>query len=53
VNFKHLVGKSTLKEGITIHKGFENFFESPELGQKKNLHFYLGTTNQLMLYSGD
>ncbi len=35
--FKHLIGKSTLKEGITIHKNFEGFFESPEIGQKKEV----------------
>ena len=28
MTFKHLVGKSTLKEGITVHKNFESFFES-------------------------
>jgi hypothetical protein len=37
MTFKHLVGKSTLKEGITIHKNFESFFESPDLGQKKDI----------------
>jgi len=35
--FKHLIGKSTLKEGITIHKNFESFFESPDSGQKKEI----------------
>ena len=37
MTFKHLVGKSTLKEGITIHKNFESFFESPDLGQKRDI----------------
>ena len=37
MNFKHLVGKSTLKEGITIHKNFESFFESPEVGNKREI----------------
>jgi hypothetical protein len=40
--FKHLIGKSTLKEGITIHKAFESFFESPEPGQKKEITFLYG-----------
>ncbi len=35
--FKHLVGKSTLKEGVTIHKNFEAFFESPDAGRKKEI----------------
>jgi hypothetical protein len=35
--FKHLIGKSTLKEGITIHRNFESFFESPNEGQKKQI----------------
>jgi len=35
--FKHLIGKSTLKEGITIHKNFESFFESPDSGNKKEI----------------
>src|SRR3972149_6491572 len=37
MTFKHLVGKSTLKEGITIHKNFEAFFESPASGQKREM----------------
>jgi len=37
MTFKHLVGKSTLKEGITIHKNFEAFFESPDSGQKREM----------------
>jgi len=37
MNFKHLVGKSTLKEGISIQKNFESFFESPESGNKKEI----------------
>lgn len=37
MTFKHLIGKSTLKEGITIHKKFESFFDSPEAGQNKEI----------------
>ena len=37
MTFKHLIGKSTLKEGITIHKNFESFFESPDPGKKKEI----------------
>jgi hypothetical protein len=40
--FKHLVGKSTLKEGITVQKGFDNIFESPDSGEKKNITFLYG-----------
>ena len=40
--FKHLIGKSTLKEGITIHKGFESLFESPDSGQKKEITLLYG-----------
>ncbi len=35
--FRHVVGKSTLKEGITIHKDFEAFFASPEPGNKREI----------------
>jgi len=35
--FKHVVGKSTLKEGITIHKDFEDYFDSPEPGFKREI----------------
>jgi hypothetical protein len=42
MTFKHLVGKSTLKEGITIHKNFEAFFESPDLGKKKDITLLYG-----------
>jgi hypothetical protein len=42
MRFKHLIGKSTLKEGITIHKNFESFFESPESGQKKEIILLYG-----------
>lgn len=35
--FKHVVGKSTLKEGITIHKDFEDWFDSPEVGSKREI----------------
>ena len=42
MTFKHLIGKSTLKEGITIHKNFESFFDSPILGQKKEITLLYG-----------
>ena len=42
MTFKHLIGKSTLKEGITIHKNFEGFFDSPEAGQKKEITLLYG-----------
>ncbi len=42
MSFKHLIGKSTLKEGITIHKNFESFFESPDSGQKKEITLLYG-----------
>ncbi len=42
MTFKHLVGKSTLNEGITIHKNFESFFESPEAGFKKEITLLFG-----------
>lgn len=42
MTFKHLVGKSTLNEGITIHKNFETFFESPESGLKKQVTLLFG-----------
>lgn len=35
--FRHVVGKSTLKEGITIHKDFEDWFDSPVGGTKKEI----------------
>ena len=35
--FSHVVGKSTLKEGVTIHQDFEDWFESPECGLKKEI----------------
>lgn len=35
--FKHVVGKSTLKEGITVHKDFEDYFDSPEAGLKREI----------------
>lgn len=35
--FSHVVGKSTLKEGITIPKDFEDWFESPEAGSKREI----------------
>ncbi|HQU30022.1 MAG: hypothetical protein HRU72_00250 [Planctomycetia bacterium] len=42
MNFKHLVGKSTLKEGITIHRNYESFFESPKVGDKKEITLIFG-----------
>ncbi len=42
MTFKHVVGKSTLKEGITIHKDFESFFESPEPGKKREVTLLFG-----------
>ena len=41
--FRHLVGKSTLKEGVSIHKKYEDFFGSPELGQKKEITLLFGS----------
>lgn len=35
--FRHVVGRSTLKEGITIHKDFEDWFDSPEVGSKREI----------------
>ncbi len=35
--FRHVVGKSTLKEGITIHKKFEDWFDSPEAGANREI----------------
>lgn len=42
MSFKHLIGKSTLKEGITIHKAFESFFDSPDSGQKREIKLLYG-----------
>jgi hypothetical protein len=42
VKFKHLVGKSTLKEGITIHKKCESFFQSPTVGDKREITLLFG-----------
>ena len=49
MTFKHLVGKSTLKEGITIHKNFESFFESPDLGQKKDITLLYGNNQSVQV----
>jgi hypothetical protein len=49
MTFKHLVGKSTLKEGITIHKNFESFFESPDSGQKKDITFLYGNNQSVQV----
>jgi hypothetical protein len=35
--FRHIVGKSTLKEGITVRKDFEDWFGSPEIGSKREI----------------
>lgn len=35
--FRHVVGKSTLRDGITVHKDFEDWFESPGAGSKKEI----------------
>ena len=35
--FRHVVGRSTLKEGITVHKDFEDLFDSPEVGSKRTI----------------
>lgn len=47
VAFKHLIGKSTLKEGITIHKAFESFFASPDSGQKKEITLHYGDNQSI------
>jgi hypothetical protein len=47
MTFKHLIGKSTLKEGITIHKNFESFFESPGIGQKKEITLLYGNNQSI------
>ncbi len=47
--FKHLVGKSTLKEGITIHKSFETFFVSPDLGQKRDITLLYGNNQSVQV----
>jgi len=40
--FRHVVGKSTLTEGLTVHKDFESFFESPEPGNKRDITLLFG-----------
>jgi hypothetical protein len=45
MNFRHLVGRSTLKEGITVHKSFEPFFESPDVGSKRSITILFGDGN--------
>lgn len=47
MTFKHLIGKSTLKEGITIHKAFESFFDSPESGNKKEITLLYGDNQSI------
>ena len=40
--FRHIVGKSTLQEGITVHRNFEVFFNSPEPGSKREITLQAG-----------
>jgi len=40
--FRHVVGKSTLTEGLTVHRDFESFFESPEPGNKRDITLLFG-----------
>ncbi|MFA5368045.1 MAG: BglII/BstYI family type II restriction endonuclease [Dehalococcoidia bacterium] len=40
--FRHVVGKSTLTEGLTVHREFESLFESPEPGQKRDIILLFG-----------
>ncbi|HSB07112.1 MAG TPA: BglII/BstYI family type II restriction endonuclease [Thermodesulfobacteriota bacterium] len=47
ITFKHLIGKSTLKEGISIHKNFESFFESPESGKKREIILSYGNNRSV------
>jgi len=35
--FKHVVRKSTLREGIAVPKDFEEWFQSPEAGSKREI----------------
>jgi hypothetical protein len=49
MTFKHLVGKSTLKEGITIHRNFESFFESPDSGEKKHVRLVYGKNQSVQV----
>ncbi len=49
MTFKHLVGKSTLMEGITIHTNFESFFESPDLGQRRDITFLYGNNQSIQV----
>jgi len=49
MTFKHLVGKSTLKEGITIHRNFESFFESPGSGEKKHITLLYGDNQSVQV----
>ncbi len=49
MTFKHLVGKSTLKEGITVHKNFESFFHSPDLGQKRDITLLYGNNQSVQV----
>ena len=47
MTFKHLIGKSTLKEGIAVHKNFESFFGSPDSGQKKGITLLYGNNQSV------
>jgi len=53
MTFKHLVGKSTLKEGITIHKNLESFSKALIQEKKNTLHFSTAIINQCKQYFGD
>ncbi len=35
--FRHVVGKSTLREGVTVHRDFEAWFDSPEVSDKTEI----------------
>ena len=49
MTFKHLIGKSTLKEGITVHKNFESFFGSPDSGQNKGITLLYGNNQSVQV----
>lgn len=45
--FKHFVGKSTLKEGLTISRDFESWFKSPEKGCKRQITLIFGDDKEV------
>jgi hypothetical protein len=47
MDFKHLVGKSTLQEGITIYKNFESFFNPPAIGNKRDITLLFDGDNSI------